>query len=218
MTRPLAVLRPEPGNAATAERIEALGLKVVRLPLFEVRVLAWDVPDPAVHDALIVTSANTLRFGGAGLTALQGLPVLAVGQATADAARAAGFEVMLTGDGDAARLLDLAATAGVSRALHLGGRERTRPDIARIAASIAVYASEPLPLPDPDAVYGTVALLHSGRAARRLGELVADRSRARIAAISRAAGDAAGPGWAATAIAATPDDAALIAAAATLAR
>lgn len=218
MTRPLAVLRPEPGNAATAGRIEALGLKVVRLPLFEVRALAWNVPDPAAHDALIVTSANTLRFGGAGLTALQGLPVVAVGQATADAARAAGFEVMLTGDGDAARMLDLAATAGVHRALHLGGRERTRPDSARIAASMAVYASEMLPMLDMDAIYGTVALLHSGRAVRRLGELVADRSRVRIAAISRAVGHAAGPGWTATAIAATPDDAALIAAAATLAR
>lgn len=218
MTRPLAVLRPEPGNAATAKRIEALGLKAVRLPLFEVRALAWDVPAPAAHDALIVTSANTLRHGGAGLTALKALPVLAVGQATADAARAAGFEVMLTGDGDAARLLDLAAAAGITRALHLGGRERTRPESARIAASIAVYASEPLPRPDPDAVHGTVALLHSGRAARRLGELGADRSRGRIAAISRAVCDAAGPGWAATAIAATPDDAALIAAAATLAR
>lgn len=218
MIRPLAVLRPEPGNAATAARIEALGLKVVRLPLFEVRALAWNVADPAAYDALIVTSANTLRFGGAGLTALQRLPVVAVGQATADAARAAGFEVMLTGDGDAVRLLDLATTAGVTRALHLGGRERTRADSARIAASIAVYASEPLPIRDMDAVDGTIALLHSARAARRLGGLVADRSRVRIAAISRAAGDAAGPGWAATAIAATPDDAALIAAAATLAR
>jgi uroporphyrinogen-III synthase len=37
MTRSLAVLRPEPGNAATAARIEARGLTAIRLPLFEMR-------------------------------------------------------------------------------------------------------------------------------------------------------------------------------------
>lgn len=217
MIRTLAVLRPEPGNAATAARIEALGLRVVRLPLFAVRALAWDVPDPAAHDALIVTSANTIRHCGDALASL-GLPVLAVGAASAAAARAAGLDVALTGDGDAARLLALAEAAGFARALHLGGRERTMPDSAIVRASIAVYASERLPVCDATALDDTVALLHSARAARRLGDLIADRARIRIAAISGAVLAAAGPRWAATAIARTPDDTALIAAAATLAR
>ena len=40
MTRPLAVLRPEPGNAATTQAIEALGRRAIRLPLFRVMPLA----------------------------------------------------------------------------------------------------------------------------------------------------------------------------------
>ena len=64
MSRPLAVLRPEPGNGATAARIEELGFRAIRLPLFAVRALAWTMPDAADHDALLLTSANAVRFGG----------------------------------------------------------------------------------------------------------------------------------------------------------
>ena len=73
MTRVLAVLRPEPGNAATRERAEIAGFATVALPLFEVRALAWDAPDPGAFDALILTSANALRFGGGGLAAFTSL-------------------------------------------------------------------------------------------------------------------------------------------------
>ena len=66
MTRPIAVLRPEPGNAATADRIAALGLAAIRLPLFEVRALDWAPPDPAGFDALLLTSANAPRLAGPG--------------------------------------------------------------------------------------------------------------------------------------------------------
>jgi len=102
MSRPLAILRPEPGNSATAGRIEALGLQAIRLPLFAVRALDWTPPDPADHDALLLTSANAVRFGGPHLADLLPLPVLAVGEKTAEAGRLAGFDVMAAGNGDAA--------------------------------------------------------------------------------------------------------------------
>jgi len=68
----------------------------------------------------------------------------------------------------------------------------------------------------PDGLHGLrdqVAAVHSPRAAKRLAELVpeGDRANIRIAAISQAAGDAAGPGWAAVGIAAVPTDSALLA-------
>ncbi|MEN2787813.1 uroporphyrinogen-III synthase [Sphingomonas qilianensis] len=213
------MLRPEPGNAATTARIVALGCQALSLPLFAVRPLAWTPPNPAAHDALLLTSANTLRHGGAALTTLRALPVLAVGQATAAAARAAGFRVLLTGDTGVAPLLQHAATHQIARVLHLGGRERTRTDSALLTATIAVYASETLPiLPTQRAqLEGSVALLHSARAARRLAELITDRARLRIAALSPAVRDAAGSGWDAAIVARAPDDAALIAAAITLA-
>jgi uroporphyrinogen-III synthase len=215
----LAVLRPEPGNAATVARIIAAGHRPVALPLFAVRALPWTPPDPAAHDALILTSANTLRHGGDALARLRALPVLAVGEATAAAARAAGFTVLLTGTHDAAHLIARAAEHGITRALHLGGRERTMPDSRVVAASIALYASEPLPIAPTQLARldGSVALLHSARAARRLADLAADRMAIGVAALSPAVRDAAGPGWRAVTVAPAPDDASLIAAAIALA-
>lgn len=213
--RTLAVLRPEPGNAATCERAAAAGFATISLPLFAVRALAWDPPDPADHDALILTSANTLRFGGAGLGALKRLPVLAVGPHTAAAARAAGFDVMATGSGDGAQLAGLAAARAVTRALHLTGRDRTLTAGGPIAAVLPVYESVALTVDRAalGALAGTIAALHSVRAARRLDVLLAaagiDRSHIALAAFSATIATAAGQGWAGIATAASPDDAAL---------
>jgi uroporphyrinogen-III synthase len=217
--RSVVVLRPEPGNAATAARAEALGLTVIRLPLFVVRPVAWHCPDPADHDALVLTSANAVRFGGTALAGFRGLPVLAVGAATATAARDAGFDVIETGDQDAAALIALAHARGFSHALHLGGRDRMVARGGPIATTVTVYASDPLPIPTEaiERLRGAVLLLHSVRAARRLVVLTDERHLYRIAALSAAVRDAAGPGWDAAAVAAAPSDAALLAAARSLA-
>src|SRR3546814_12298134 len=58
MTRPIAILRPEPGNAVPAAAVAAMGLMAIRLPLFEVRAIAWAAPDPGWFDALVPTSAK----------------------------------------------------------------------------------------------------------------------------------------------------------------
>ncbi len=214
--KPLAVLRPEPGNAATAARIAAAGGTAIRLPLFVVRPLDWTAPDPAEHDALLLTSANALRHAGAALATLAALPVHAVGQATAGAAMAANLRVVTAGDGDA---MALAAAAGARRALHLAGRDRATATLPGVSRTIAVYASEPV-TPDPAmlaALSGAVVLVHSPRAGARLAELVVDRAGISVAAISEAAATAVGPGWAKVVVAARPDDAALVQAALALA-
>lgn len=217
MTPGVAVLRPEPGNAATIGRIEALDLRAIRLPLFEIRALGWTVPSAAAFDALLLTSANAVRFAGPGLEALRHLPVLAVGARTAEISRAAGLDVMVSGTSDAASLL--AGDHGFTHILHLGGRERSIDTGGVIARAIAVYASEPLPVPAADlaALSGSIALLHSARAAIRLGELADAHGLARssvgLAAFSPAVAAAAGTGWAWIATAAAPNDAALIEAA-----
>lgn len=219
MTRPLAVLRPEPGNAATCVRAAAAGFTTLSLPLFAVEALEWTVPDPAAHDALILTSANAVRFGGGGLAALTGLPVLAVGPHTAAAARAAGFDVMAIGSGDGAQIASVAQAHGIRRALHLTGRDRTLGVGGAIANVLPVYHSVAVPVaPDAlKALEGTIALLHSARAARRLEALVTaaglDRSLIAVAAFSAAIAATLGAGWAGVVAAATPDDAALFAAA-----
>lgn len=218
--RTVAVLRPEPGNRATIARLTDAGVDAVSLPLFAVQALAWSLPDPARFDALVLTSANAVRWAGEGLAALRGLPVHAVGQATATAAQDAGFDIMATGNAGADALLAAMARAGITRALHLGGRESMitpgEGAGAIVRQSIPVYASEPVPVPPRAlaALAGGVALLHSPRAARRFTALMDAagfaRSRITIAALSPAVAMAAGGGWSAIWTAPVPSDAALV--------
>lgn len=199
MSRAIAVLRPEPGNRVTAAAIEARGRIAIRMPLFEVRPLAWDVPDAAAFDALILTSANALRHGGVGLAALHRLPVYAVGKATAEAALRSGFEVRLVGEEGAASLIASAKAAGVRRALHLAGRERTAATGGIVSKAIVTYASDRHTPMDIARLAGCIALVQSARSGAWLGELVDAKGLARsgiaLVAVSTAAAAAAGPGW-----------------------
>lgn len=223
MSRAVAVLRPEPGNAATAAALEAMGLTAIRLPLFEIHPIDWTPPVVMRFDALFLTSANAPRHAGAGLASLRKLPVHAVGDATAAAAREAGLEVVAVGDRDGAALIAAAAASGVRRGLLLGGRDRALGSNPIIAEAIAVYASDPVDVPAEalNQLAGSVVLVHSPRAARHLANLIdragIDRRTMRLAAISAAAADAAGGDWDRVAAAASPDDATLIALARTLA-
>ena len=212
--RRVLVLRPEPGATATVERAKERGLDAVSRPLFEIEPVEWHAPEPSRFDALLLTSANAIRHGGEGLKRLRGLPVHAVGAATSDAAREAGFDVASTGHSGVDRLLG--SIEAEIRLLHLCGEDRKPPaDARQEIASIVVYRAKPLPAPELSAAQGGVALIHSPRAGRRFAELVdaagLDRGSVRIAAISAAAADAAGTGWAASEAAETPEDDALLA-------
>jgi uroporphyrinogen-III synthase len=199
------------------------------MPLFEIVATDWQVPDADAFDGLVLTSANALRCGGAGLEQLRGLPVFAVGEATAAAAREAGFAVAGVGAGDGAELMRAVAGgcfgsgwapafAGEPRILHLCGREHVAlPG----AVGVTVYEARPLPVPEGlAALSGQVAAVHSARAAARLREVCATMevpvASIRVAAISARAAAALGPGWDAVGVAERPDDPALLAAAARL--
>ena len=212
------VLRPEPGNAATAARLAAHGITVRRCPLYAVEPVAWTPPDSAAHDALLLTSANAVRHAGPALRALAGLPVLAVGVATATAAERTGLSVVLTGTTDAATLLAQARAQGWRRPLHLAGEDRH--DLPEVPV-ITVYRSAELPIAPAEvaAWVDHVALLHSPRAARRFAGLVdaaGFRASIAVAALSPAVAAAAGTGWRDTVAAAHPRDALLVAAAAAM--
>lgn len=220
MTRAAAVvLRPEPGNARTAARLEQAGVEAIRQPLFATIPVAWTAPDPGCFDALMLTSANAVLYAGPGLKAVRDLPVIAVGTATAAAAGEAGLRVVLTGTHDAAALVAAARAQGFRHLLHLAGRDRI--DLTGVDA-ITVYASDPLPIAPESARewHDRVVLLHSARAARYFAALVdrdaADRARIAVAALSPAVRDAAGLGWAYAEAADQPDDTALVALALTL--
>lgn len=207
--RKLVIVRPQPGADQSAARAAGLGLDVVPLPLFAVEPIEWEVSDPLRFDALVTTSANAFRHGGEGLAALRSLPVHAVGPATAAAAREAGFAVAEVGEGGREEI-----PLPDGRLLHLAGADHLpiRGDVE----TVAVYASRALAPPAPDAFFDSVVAIHSPRAGRRLAELVADRARTAITAISAKAANACGQGWERVEVANRPNEAALLALAAEL--
>ena len=213
--RRIAVLRPEPGASATVRRAGDRGLHALAAPLFEVEPVAWEAPDASRFDGLLFTSANALRHAGTKLEDLRGLPAYAVGEATAEAAREAGFDIRATGDAGVERLLG--SIEPDIELLHLCGEDRRETtDVRQRITSVPVYRARQLERPDLSALQGSIALLHSPRAARRFAELATEKESIAIVAISSAAAEAAGDGWEAVEVAEAPTDDALLALAARL--
>lgn len=217
MTRTILAVRPEPGLAATIAAGEKLGLTMIGYPLFEIRPVPWDCPDPASIDALLLGSANAIRHGGEALETLTRKPVHAVGQATAGAARDAGFTVASCGAGGLQKVLD--AVSGPARLLRLSGEEHvplSPPRGVDIETRVA-YRAVALALPEtlrPRADAGLVTLLHSAAAARQFARetrrLGIDRSRIRLAVIGPRVAEAVGDGWHSIHVSPEPSDAAML--------
>jgi uroporphyrinogen-III synthase len=216
--RRLFVFRPQPAAGQTVERAIAMGLDAVALPLFELEPIEWTAPDCRDFDGILLTSANAVNMAGAEMERLRGLPVHAVGEATALAAEVAGLGVAARGEGGVDDLLK--AIDPDTRLLHLCGEDRRAPEAPPQAITrVTVYRAKAVPnVQGLEELQGQVAILHSPRAARRLAELVDAASRANVmlAAISKAAADAAGTGWKSLRVASAPTDAALLALAARL--
>ncbi|PYE88922.1 uroporphyrinogen-III synthase [Phyllobacterium leguminum] len=146
------VTRPEPGASLTARRLEAMGFSPVVLPLSETTPLAAKV-SPGEYDAVTITSVNAIRHGAPELIAsLIDLPIYAVGEKTARAAKAAGFRdvIAAAGDGEALAALLLEALSPGAHVLYLAGRVR-RSDFEKMVRThgLAVTVCE---------TYDTVAI------------------------------------------------------------
>jgi uroporphyrinogen-III synthase len=212
--RKLLLLRPEPGLSASAARAREIGLEVIACPLFRVEPIAWQAPDPANYDALLLTSANAVRHGGGKLQMLKSLPVHAVGPVTADAARTAGFRVASVGEGNAHELL--AALPDEARLLHLAGEDHRATAGPHQLDRRIVYRSVEIAEPDLPPLEQLVVAVHSPRAGQRLAGLVNRRGRTAVAAISEVAAQASGSGWERIEVAELPNDSSLLALAAML--
>ncbi len=217
--RRLVVLRPEPGAAATCRAAIELGLEPVAIPLFAIEPVAWAAPDPASFDGLLLTSGNALGHGGRELDALLGLPVFAVGEATAAEARNAGFVLSVIGSSGVDDLL--AQIDPGLRLLHLCGEQWREPAAPRQAIThLPTYRAAAISAPAISAIQGAVVAVHSPRAGARLAEVAAraglDISATALAAISSEAARAAGAGWEQVLTAGEPNDGALLALAARL--
>jgi uroporphyrinogen-III synthase len=192
-----------------------MGLEPVVAPLFTINPVDWDPPEPEAFDAVLLTSTHAARRMQAG--PLTSLPCYTAGEATAYAARDAGFADVRTGPSDGEAALALARRDGRSRVLHPCGRDHIAlPDVDRRIVYAADAAGTLPKAADEALAAGAVALLHSPRAAALFAGLVDDRRRVRLALISPAAAAAAGEGWAEKAVAARPRDEALLEVAAKL--
>ncbi len=214
----LLITRPQPAADKTAAAAKAAGLVPVIMPLFAVRPLPWNIVPAENHDGLLVTSANALRHAGDQFALYQELPLLAVGPATAEAARQKGITVAIEGRNDKASLLAEAKARGFERLLWLAGKHGTGPssDEDIISARIAVYES--VKVPQPEGFRTAVAeadyvAVYSPRAARYFSELCraggVDRGQVKIAALSQAVADALEGGWLSVTVAKSPNNSAL---------
>jgi len=194
------ITRTQPGAQATAERVRALGHEAFVAPLLTVAPVENVRIDLEGVSALAFTSANAVRAFAA-RQADRSLKVFAVGAATAEAARAAGFKTVLHTRGDVAVL----ARALVERrreltgeVLHPGAAEPAGDLVGALerynvpARDLVVYESTPAELtpeelarlPEMDAV-----LVHSARAAKALAAILRAHPapQIRVLGISKAA-------------------------------
>lgn len=119
------ITRPQPDADAFAEDCRAAGLDPVIAPLMSVTARGdWAAPADAA--GLAFTSANGVRVFAAA-SRVRNLTAFCVGEATADAARAAGFSTISAADGDVVSLAETIAeqsSAISGQIVHIAGSRR----------------------------------------------------------------------------------------------
>lgn len=214
---PVIAIRPEPGLSATLAQGRAIGLAMHGFALFEGEPVEWVPPDPADYAGLLAGSAALFRLGGSGLATLRPLTVNAVGQTTAEAARAAGFTVAATGE---AGLDVLVGQLAPGHYLRLAGEAHVvlHPAPGVTIDTRVVYRMAALPF--PPALLNLLAaaalvLLHSGEAAHHFADQCdangIDRVKIGLACLAPRIAEAAGTGWSGVTIAPQRSNSALLA-------
>ena len=129
------ITRPEPGASETASRILAMGLTPIVAPVLEVRPVPARLPSIDQIAAILCASGNAVDALAA---AWHGLPLLAVGAATARRAVHAGFTDVASADGDAEALAALTRRRfgpGAGTLLLAAGRGQSLGLAAQLRAS-----------------------------------------------------------------------------------
>jgi uroporphyrinogen-III synthase len=181
------VTRPQGDGEATSDSLRSLGFEVLLAPVLRFEVLPFQEDDAADYDAVIVTSANALRAAAPQLAghALLRLPLFAVGEHTAAAAREAGFGEVTSADGDATALYELVRAHRKAKKLkkaatllYLAGADLSRDlagelgdagftVITRTTYRMTSVAGLPRPVCDAFMAGGIEAVLHYSRRSAR---------------------------------------------------
>ena len=213
------ITRAQPGAARSAARLTALGFTPVIAPLLTIRPLPEALnaaPPLSTVAALAFTSPNGVAAFAALTPEFRALPVFAVGDATAEAAREAGFTDARSAAGDVHDLARLIAASPIQGLILAPGAREPSGDLSALLPDHAVqrlpiYAAvetDAAPPADFDAV-----MLHSPRAARALAAILTPHAAAqRLAVCISAAASAplAALGFAEIRIADAPDEASML--------
>jgi uroporphyrinogen-III synthase len=200
----MLVTRPEPDASETAARLSALDIEAVVEPLLFAETLPTTLPDAAGFSALAITSANALRalHDRDILSRYLRLPVYAVGNRSAAAARTFGFEQVVSAEGSADDLVALLRHAGLTGPILYPAPQHQAVDLARALApagimviTAPVYAMRPatgfsaVTRRALDAQALVAALFYSRRTAETFVKLtagLADRTRLGMLCLSEA--------------------------------
>ncbi len=225
------ITRPHEDAKALAEALAARGVEAIIEPVLEIAPLAASEVDLGGVQAILLTSANGARALAAA-TRRRDVGVLAVGEATAAAARAAGFAEVVVAGGDVealAALVEERCDPAAGALIHvsgsvvagdLGGRlaahgftvrravlyeARTVPALsAAAAAALSRGALDAILLFSPRTASAFVTLAERAGLAAALGRVEA-------LCLSAAVADAARRvAWHEVRVAARPDQAALL--------
>ena len=183
----ILVTRPHPDNEATAESLRARGHTVLLAPALKFEPVAFHDQGESPYGAVLVTSANAIRAVAPQLRdlGLLELPLFAVGEHTAAAARNAGFAKVIVAGGDAASLRDKVMQSArnkrlkkKSTLLYLSGADLSRDLGGELDAegfsvvTLTTYRMAPVKhLPrevsEGFAAHGVEAVLHYSRRSAR---------------------------------------------------
>lgn len=223
MTLRVAVTRALPDAEATAAKLRRLGAEPVVAPLLTIVPCGYDTNVEDAQAIIFTSAAGVRAFPDAHNQRAR--PVLAVGEATAEAARDAGFVDVRSADGDVVKLAALAkGTLDPSdgKLIHIGG-EHVAGDLSgelvqagftierRTAYAAVAVAALPANLHERL----DIVLFHSARAAETMARLGAPQAEARIAAClsESVAKTAAQSAWKQIVVAPAPREDALLRAA-----
>jgi uroporphyrinogen-III synthase len=183
----ILVTRPQPDDEATAAGLRAKGFEVLRAPMLRFEPVAFQDDIDARYGAIIATSANALRGIEPHLAGhrLLKLPLYAVGEHTAAAARRIGFSQVIPANGDASALRDLMLASvkakelkKASTLLYLAGADLARDlagELGERGFTVVTYTtyrmnpvlSLPREVCEAFAANGIEAVLHYSRRSAR---------------------------------------------------
>jgi uroporphyrinogen-III synthase len=178
------ITRPRERALELAQELERRGDAPLIEPLLAIETVAGVVPEMAGVQAIVLTSAHAVPALSA---AAKALPIFAVGDATAGAARRAGCAAVVSAGGaapDLARAIAARCAPGAGALLHLGGEHVTEGLAEALAATgfalrrqvvyraVAARALTPATVEALAARRVDAVLLFSPRTARVFVELV----------------------------------------------